>query len=238
MSSNSLYLSTGRIGVGRGRAGRLLVGALACLLALGLTCLVFVWTRGGQQLEQELLPGWRPGSGRGQQAALLEPARVVLSFAGDPVVLGALLGLALLVGALSGRWRAGLAGAGLFLASVSAARLLKLVVPRPDLGVAGSTTHNSFPSGHVAAAMSLLLVFLFVSPARARWWLAVPGMAGVAMVGAATMIAGWHRLSDVLGSVLLATALACLLAAALVASAGRRVLGAGDRGRSGRPGRQ
>ncbi|TQJ04588.1 PAP2 superfamily protein [Amycolatopsis cihanbeyliensis] len=219
VSSNSLYFRTG---ADRGRVKRLLVTALGCLSALGLICLVFVGTRAGQALEQELLPG----GGFGRPTVLLEPARVVLSVFGKPPVLGALLGLVLLAGVLLGRWRAAVAGVGLFLVSVVAARSLKLLVPRPDLDVAGSTTHNSFPSGHVAAAMALLLALLFASPARARWWVAVPGMVGVVVIGLATMIAGWHRPSDVLGSVLLVAALGCLLAAALLGPlAGRRVSG-------------
>jgi hypothetical protein len=55
-----------------------------------------------------------------------------------------------------------------------------------------------------------------VLPKAARWWFAVPGAAGVVVVAAATMITGWHRLSDIIGGALVASVLYCLAAAALV----------------------
>jgi membrane-associated phospholipid phosphatase len=188
---------------GTGRA-RLLLAALACLLGLGLICVVFVWTPAGQRLDQWLLPQ----TGRG--SVLFGPAKALLSFAGDPIVLIALLAGVLVTGALSDRIRVALAGTAVVGCSIAGARVLKMLVSRPDLDVAGSTTHNSFPSGHVAAATGLVFAVLLMLPVRARWWCAVPGAAAVAAVGAATMIAGWHRLSDVVGAVFLAGALDCV----------------------------
>jgi membrane-associated phospholipid phosphatase len=204
----------------RGHTGRLLGAALGYLLALGLTCLVFVWTSTGQRLDAGLLPRAERGGGYEQQTVLIEPAKTVLSYFGDPTVLAILLGAVLVVGALGRRLWAAVAGVGVVLCSVCAASVIKLVTLRPDLRVEGSTTHNSFPSGHVAAAMGLLLAFMLVLPSRARWWLAVPGAAGVSVVASATMIAGWHRFSDALGGVLLATVLFCLAATALTARHG------------------
>ncbi|MCI2423363.1 phosphatase PAP2 family protein [Saccharopolyspora sp. K220] len=192
---------------------RLLGAALGYLVALGLTCLVFVWTRDGQRLDGWLVPRAERGGGYEQQTTLVEPAKTVLSYFGDPAVLVVLLGMVLLVGALSKRFLAGVAGVAAVLCSVGIARVLKLLVVRPDLGVDGSTTHNSFPSGHAAVAMGLLLAFLLVLPGRARRWVAVPGVAGVSVIASATMITGWHRFSDVVGAVLLAAALSCLAAA-------------------------
>lgn len=200
-----------RAAEGTGRA-RLLLAALACLLGLGLTCVVFVWTPAGQRLDQGLLPEI------GRQSVLSGPAKTLLSFAGDPILLITLLAGVLVKGALSGRISVALAGTAVVGCSIAGARVLKLLVSRPDLDVAGSTTHNSFPSGHVAAATGLVFAVLLMLPARARWWRAVPGSAVVAAVGAATMIAGWHRLSDVVGAVFLAAALGCVA----VWSAGER----------------
>ncbi|MGI5211442.1 phosphatase PAP2 family protein [Plantactinospora sp. CA-290183] len=192
----------------------LLGAALGFLIALALTCRVFVSTPGGQRLDGWLLPRAERGGGYEQRSRFLEPAKSVLTGFGDWKVLATLLVLVFLVALLTRRPWAGVAGVALFLCSGAGAAVLKLMVVRPDLGVEGSTTHNSFPSGHVAAATSLLLAFLLVLPGSARWWLAVPGGVGVSVVAAATMIAGWHRFSDVLGGVLLSAALCCLAAAA------------------------
>ncbi|MBK1783677.1 phosphatase PAP2 family protein [Prauserella cavernicola] len=191
------------------RAGRdnriaLLLAAAACLLGLLLTGAVFLGTPGGQDLDQSLLHG------PGRDAELVESATALLAVAGDPLVLAAVLAGVLLAGALGGRIRGAVAGVVLFACSIAGARVLKNLVQRPDLGIAGSSTHNSFPSGHVAAATAVVLAVLLVLPPRARWWAAVPGLVAVAAVGGATMIASWHRLSDVLGAVLLAGALGCL----------------------------
>ncbi|WP_165947328.1 phosphatase PAP2 family protein, partial [Micromonospora sp. 15K316] len=129
---------------------------------------------------------------------------------------------------------AGLLGTALVVAAVLGAGVAKKVIVRPDLAVETSTTHNSFPSGHVAAAMALLLAVLLVLPASARWWFALPGATGVSTVAAATMIAGWHRFSDVVGAVLLAAALSCLAAAALARSGTRA--GTGTAGHPGTAG--
>lgn len=200
--------------------GRLAALGGGCLAALALTCGVFVWTRGGQRLDGELLPRAERGGGYVQETVLVEPAGTVLSFFGDLSLMAAVFVALVAVAAWNRRLLTGLAGIGIVLCSVAAARVLKLVLARPDLGVAGSTTHNSFPSGHVTAAASLLLAFALVVAPPWRWWLAVPGVAGVAVVSAATMISGWHRLSDVLGGLLLAVAVTCL-GASLVQ--GRRI---------------
>ncbi|MGX7671568.1 phosphatase PAP2 family protein [Plantactinospora sp. DSM 117369] len=197
-------------------ARRLRRAALGYLLAFVLTAVGFVGTGAGQSLDGRLLPRAERGGGYAQPTGLVEPAGSVLAWFGDPAVLGLLLVAVLLLGVLRRRPWAGMAGVGLVGAAVVAASVAKQVILRPDLGVATSTTHNSFPSGHVAAAMALLLAVLLVLPAPVRPWCAVPGAVGVCTVAAATMIAGWHRFSDVLGGVLLAAALFCLAAAALV----------------------
>jgi membrane-associated phospholipid phosphatase len=192
--------------------GRFLAAAVACLLALGLTCVVFVRTPGGQAFDTALLPMSERGASYEQDTALLGPAKAVLAFFGDELVLGVVLLAAVL---LSRRLWTSVAAVGIVLGSVAAARVLKEVVVRPDLGVPGSSTHNSFPSGHVAVATALVLAFVLVLPPVARWWFVVPGAMAVVAVAAATMITGWHRLSDLLGGALVAGVLYCLAAAAL-----------------------
>lgn len=199
---------------------RLLAAAVCALLGLALTGAFFVWTYPGQWLDGVLLPRAERGGGYAQQSSLLDPARSVLAAFGRTTTLAGLLGAVLLVGFVGRRLLAGLAGVGTVVCAVLVAGATKSALLRPDLQVETSTTHNSFPSGHVAAAMTLLLAFLLVLPARARWWLALPGAAGVTVIAGATMIAGWHRFSDALGGVLLGVALFCLAAAVLAGRPG------------------
>ncbi|WP_157743268.1 phosphatase PAP2 family protein [Micromonospora coriariae] len=210
--------------------GRLLLGAaLGHLLALALTYAVFVRTHPGQWLDGLLLPRAERGGGYEQQTVLVGPARTVLATFGNPALLAALLGAVLLVGALCRRLLAGVMGVGMVVCAVVVAGAVKSLLARPDLQIVSSSTHNSFPSGHVAAATALLLAFMLVLPAWARRWLAVPGAAGVAVIASATMIAGWHRFSDALGGVLLGVTLFCLAAAAVAGRRGDTDQGAGPR---------
>ncbi|WP_433534022.1 phosphatase PAP2 family protein [Micromonospora sp. CA-249363] len=199
---------------------RLLAAGVCCLLALGLVGVVFVWTQPGQWIDGLLLPRAERGGGYAQPGGLFGPATVVLRYFGQPALLAVLLTAVLVVGLHGRRLLPGVVGVGTVLAAVLAAGAAKSALPRPELAVADSTTHNSFPSGHVAVATALALAFLLVAPGAARRWLVVPAAAGVSVIGAATMIAGWHRFSDVLGGVLLSLALFCLAAAALAARSG------------------
>ncbi|GIG88194.1 phosphatase PAP2 family protein [Plantactinospora endophytica] len=199
----------------RAPAARLRRAALGYLLAFVVTAVGFVGTAPGQRLDGRLLPRAERGGGYEQPTDLVGPAKAVLAWFGNPTVLGLLLVVVLLLGVLFRRVWAGVAGVALVGVAVVLASVAKQVILRPELGVATSTTHNSFPSGHVSVAMALLLAVVLVLPAPARWWIAVPGTAGVCTVAAATMIAGWHRFSDVVGGVLLAAVLFCLAAAVL-----------------------
>lgn len=209
--------ATATYGRPRSSAGHLVGVAIVCLVAFGMTCFVFVWLPAGQRVDQSMLDS-AIGYARGSE--LLTKAEAALAFFGNPVVLAAMLACVLLLGLLSRRPLAGVAGVAVFVGSVAAATILKTVIVRPELGIAGSTTHNSFPSGHVAAAAGLMFAFLLASPLWLRVLLVLPGIGAVGAVAVATMFAGWHRFSDALGSVLLAGAICCL-AAALLASVSR-----------------
>lgn len=211
---------------------RLLAAALCGLFALALTGAVFVRTDSGQWLDGVLLPRAERGGGYEQQTVLVDPAKSVLATFGDPTLIAVLLGVVLLVGVLRRRLVAGVVGVGMVVCAVLVAGAVKSALPRPDLQIESSTTHNSFPSGHVAAATALLLAFMLVLPGWARRWLAVPGAAGVSVIASATMIAGWHRFSDVLGGVLLGVTVFCLAAAALAAWPGDRDAAGGADGGS------
>jgi membrane-associated phospholipid phosphatase len=223
----------------RERHGRALAAALGYLFALEVTGLIFMWTRHGQKLDGRLVAPVVGGGGYLEQnGPAAGPAHALLSLTGNTVVLTVLVLLVLLAGALSRRLLAAFAGVAAAGCSVAAAAVLKLAVPRPDFGIDGSTS-SSFPSGHVAAATGLVLALMLALPARARRWLVIPGAAAISAVASATMIIGWHRFSDVLGGILLASMM-CALAAALLGRRGAvggsagAAAGAGAGGRGGR----
>lgn len=193
--------------------GPLLTAAAGLTLLFGLTYVAFVRTRFGRAVDQQFLS---PAAGGvdDRTGSLHDTAQQVLSTFGNPMLLAVLLTAIVLLGAAGRRGTAGLLGVAVTGASIVGADSLKEALHRPELASAGSMAHNSFPSGHVAAAAGLVFALLLALPRQARWWCFVPGAAGVFVVGAATMIAGWHRLSDVIGGILLAAALTCLAAAA------------------------
>ncbi|MEV4537079.1 phosphatase PAP2 family protein [Asanoa sp. NPDC049518] len=201
---------------------RLLAAAAASMVAFGLTWLLFVRTATGQVIDGRVLPRSERGGGYAQDTVLLGPAARVLGRFGNPLLIGALVLGIVVLAVLAGRLRSGIAGAVVVIGSTGAAGLAKQAITRPELGVIGSSTHNSFPSGHVAMAAALLLGFLLVLPARLRWWAAVPGASGVSVIAAATMIAGWHRFSDVVGSLLLVATVYFVVASVLARWPGRR----------------
>jgi membrane-associated phospholipid phosphatase len=92
-------------------------------------------------------------------------------------------------------------------------QLLKAGLVRPD-----SAGENSLPSGHVTLVASLGLALVLVVPRLLRPLAALAAVAVTGVAGVATMVAGWHRPSDVVAAVgvVVATAGAVSLAEALL----------------------
>ena len=166
--------------------------------------------------------------------------------AADPAVLGAAtealsaLSLAFAATAAAGLFILAIARGGFGLATAVVVLLgganltaigLKLVLERPNLlGDVAYATGNSFPSGHGAIASSLGLACVLVVPRRVRMAVAVAVAALIAAVGVSTMVAGWHRLADVEGAILISLGWASLVTAILVHAQGwmpRRTWGRG-----------
>ncbi|CAN5176625.1 hypothetical protein BH09ACT1_BH09ACT1_23410 [soil metagenome] len=72
---------------------------------------------------------------------------------------------------------------------------------------------NTFPSGHTTAYLSVMLAFLFVVPTRFRPAVSVFGAVVTAAAAVELMNYGWHRLSDIVGAVLLVLTIASLAVA-------------------------
>jgi hypothetical protein len=82
--------------------------------------------------------------------------------------------------------------------------VLKRLIERPELGVdmERAAAGNSLPSGHTTIAASVAIALLLVLPARLRGAGGMLGAAATAVVGVATLSAGWHRPSDVVAALL------------------------------------
>jgi len=189
-------------------------------------------TEAGQQLADQILYG------RVEAApAVLGAARDALATVSLAMAVIAALGLGILA-FLRG-------GVGLLVAvtvtiagaNVSA-QLLQDHLARPNLlGDTAYALGNSFPSGHVALVGSLALAAVLVLPRAVRTPTAILAALAMAIVGTSTIAAGWHRLADVVGAMLIDLAWASVLTALLVAAQGwmprrswRRGLGGGATG--------
>lgn len=186
------------------QSGRNLVvlGGLALVL-LGLTYLVMVRTDFGQTFGDSAYLGRLVES-----KSARETARGILN-----VITGATIVLMLVVLVVIGLLRrqilvASVAG-GCFFAAIVAAEVLKRVLPRPEISVLEASTKfegfNTFPSGHATIATGFAIALLFVSSPRWRPTVALAGALWVSLVCSGTLAAGWHRPSDAVGGVALAT---------------------------------
>lgn len=79
--------------------------------------------------------------------------------------------------------------------------LKRVILPRPGLvDVSPAFAGNSFPSGHTAIALSVLAATFIVTSHRWRGVVVFLLLSWAASIGAYTLTAKWHRLSDTLGA--------------------------------------
>ena len=134
------------------------------------------------------------------------------------IVAGALACGALgVVAAIGHRWRSLSAAVTVVVLSVSCTWALKnIVLDRPFLGEFGYTV-NTFPSGHVSAALALVVAAALLAPAwessaaRRTFTLILTAVALAACF--ASVLEHVHRPSDVVGSVLLVASVTALAVA-------------------------
>jgi membrane-associated phospholipid phosphatase len=179
-------------------AGWLVVLAVAQAAAFVLVWRFFVGTERGQLLDTVALTGNRIGRARIDE--LISSVLNAMSVAALVVTTVAIGFIALI------RGRVGLAVvATLFIAGANASvQALKYAIHRPDFGVdpERAAAGNSLPSGHAAVAMSFAVALALVLPPRTRGAGAVFGAGYAALVGVATLSAGWHRPSDAVAAML------------------------------------
>ncbi|MFZ7086545.1 phosphatase PAP2 family protein [Curtobacterium sp. RRHDQ10] len=173
----------------RARRGRWFGLAALGFVIVPLVYVAAVLTPTGQRLEDAALSGVRDTDLFGSDTALnVISVPVILLF----VVVVVAVGLA--------RRRLGVGlGAGIVvLASAGTSTLLKRIAARPE--IAGSTTPNSFPSGHATIALAALFAVLMVTPRRFRPAVLLVGTAYAVLVANQTVLYGWHRVSDIVGA--------------------------------------
>lgn len=90
-------------------------------------------------------------------------------------------------------------------ANVTTQVLKRTVLDRADL-VDGVVASNSLPSGHTTVVAAGVGALCLVSPRWLRPFVVPVGAFGVALTGASTVVAGWHRPSDVVAAVLVSLA--------------------------------
>jgi len=188
----------------------LLVGVVAVFLC-GLVYVAAVLTPVGQYIGELILYGRpRPGG----RARLL--AADTLETVNYTMLIVATFALAA-IGLARGRPRLAVAVFVIVGGANLTTQVLKhVVLERPNLiGDAAFAVGNSFPSGHVTVAASLILSAVLVVPRPLRALTALGGAGYVALVGMSTIAAGWHRLDDAVGAILIALAWAALVAAAV-----------------------
>jgi membrane-associated phospholipid phosphatase len=99
------------------------------------------------------------------------------------------------VALLRGRGATAAAVVAIVLGAQVVTQLLKAGLARPD-----SADVNSLPSGHVTLVASLGVALVLVVPRLLRPLAATTALVVTATGGVATMVAGWHRPSDVLAA--------------------------------------
>jgi membrane-associated phospholipid phosphatase len=196
------------------RTAVLAASAAGFALAFVAAYLLFVRTEAGRGVENGVVRSAQSAGTTVDWAAPLRETDLV-------VVLGGVAVLLVVISLVRRRPAPGVPALVLLAAPLVVAQLLKLyVLERPSTGDRlGVASHNSFPSGHVSAAMAVLVALAIVLPRRYRSTALVAGGAGVAWVSAAAVALGWHRLSDTVGGCLLVAAVTC--AGAAVVSARR-----------------
>ncbi|MEV6285813.1 phosphatase PAP2 family protein [Kribbella sp. NPDC051770] len=183
----------------------LIAGASAVTLVA--TYLLAVRTRAGQELENAVLRGADDSANRTEFVAA--------NNALDEITVYSLLGACLvigLVGLLRRRIDLAVAAVGVIVAGqVVTQGLKRFLLVRPELvDVTGDFKGNSLPSGHTTIAMTVLFAALLVIPYRWRGVAMFLTLSWATGIGAYTLAAKWHRLSDTIAADAIALGLACL----------------------------
>lgn len=174
-------------------ARRALLVAVIGLVAVAVLYVVFVRSAAGQRLDQG---GFEHIAGRWASPT----RRTVASWLRDITIAVIVVVLLACVAVAVARRRLGLGlvAVGIVVgASLTTQALKHVVFERPHLGHGWT---NSLPSGHTTVVTSLALATLLVVPRAWRGVVSVAAAVAVTVAGVGTVVAGWHRPSDVVAA--------------------------------------
>lgn len=192
---------------------------VAALIGLAATSWLALFTVRGQQYDETAMRVLSGADGTGGSLVRLLQQ---ISVGAAAIVLAAIVVVAL----ARGRIRVALAAIVLVAGANISTQLLKhYVLDRPDFGVGSDA--NSLPSGHTTVVFSLVLAGVLVAPRALRWLVGLLGAAVGTVTGLATVIAGWHRPSDVVAALLVTLAWAALVSTVVAGRARDGRVGAG-----------
>ncbi|XMN10352.1 phosphatase PAP2 family protein [Streptomyces griseobrunneus] len=188
----------------RPRHGLVSTSPVTLLLAFAGLYLLAVWTPLGQAAENALVRGYADDA----RILALTESWGLPPFTNEEATLLAGAALIVVVAALRRRWREGCAALVTVVGTLAVTELLsRFVLGRPDLVHAPqSLIAPSFPSGHVAIAVALVLGCVLVASASVRPYVVAVGCLWIAVTVGGVQSLYWHRPSDVLGATLLACA--------------------------------
>lgn len=183
----------------------LIVAGVSAVVAVAVYALA-VLTATGQTLENAALRGADQASDGDQSAADHALGEITVYSLAAAVVVVAVIGLA------RRRLDLAVAAVGVIVAGQLITQVLKrYLLPRPSLvPVTGDYVENSLPSGHTTIAMTVLFAALIVVPYRWRGVTMFFAMSWAVGIGAYTVTAKWHRVSDTLAADAIALAVACV----------------------------
>jgi membrane-associated phospholipid phosphatase len=169
--------------------------ALGCVATFVLVYAIAVRTAHGQRIDEAAVRG-RLGSAVARAAA--GDLLTTISVGSLTLAIAALVGQAL----LRRRVALALVGAAIVVGSLLTSEVLKhVILTRPPLST-GGPDHNTFPSGHTTIAFAVGIAATLVAPPRWRRAVAAAAFLFGTSIGIATVAAGWHRPSDVVGAML------------------------------------
>jgi undecaprenyl-diphosphatase len=190
---------------------RLATLAFVSVAVLAAGYLIGVRTRVGQKIDNAAWLGRHVATHQATHGARVVLATISVS--------ALVLAIALLAVLAIGRGRPRLAvvvGVATFGANLTTEILKHYVLTRPVLLEHAPVAKNTYPSGHATVAMSVTVAALLVVSQRWRGAVGIVGFAYATAVGAATLMVGWHRPSDVLGGYCVAIAWGSVAALVLV----------------------
>lgn len=175
----------------RGSAVTAVLAALGGALTLAVLVRTALASRNGQEWDESAMNTVM--GGRDTQLTVLS----VLGYISIGAIIVVVGGCAV-VAMLRGRVMLAVGAAAVIAGSNITTQLLKhTILSRPDFGLG---TLNSLPSGHTTVVASAVGASLLVAPRLWRPVIALLGGFATTLTGASTVVAGWHRPSDVIAA--------------------------------------